>query len=157
MIIDKIANHRLYRFGKHWEKAFEFLSGLNAESEDGEYPIDGERMFARVLSYETRLPEESVLEAHRQYVDIQTVLRGKEGFRCFPIETLTTKTDYNEKTDVVFFDLADNDLVRIDLIPGRFVVFFPDDAHMPMLQVGGQKESIKKVVIKVRVELLREQ
>jgi len=73
MIVDHIKNWKNYAFGPAWGKSFTFLETLDAESEDGEFPIDGETMFARVMSYETRneTDPEAVLEAHRKYVDIQ--------------------------------------------------------------------------------------
>jgi YhcH/YjgK/YiaL family protein len=38
----------------------------------------------------------------------------------------------------------------LDVFAGAFVIFFPDDAHMPGLQAS-QPEPIRKVVLKVKI------
>jgi len=40
---------------------------------------------------------------------------------------------------------------RLTLNPGTFAVFFPDDGHMPMLQLADGASQVKKVVFKVPV------
>jgi YhcH/YjgK/YiaL family protein len=40
------------------------------------------------------------------------------------------------------------------LHPGDFVVFFPEDAHMPCLMTGNSPQPVKKIVTKLAVELL---
>jgi YhcH/YjgK/YiaL family protein len=39
---------------------------------------------------------------------------------------------------------------HLDVFAGAFVIFFPDDAHMPGLQTN-QPEPVKKVVLKVKI------
>jgi len=41
--------------------------------------------------------------------------------------------------------------LSLDLSAGYFAIFYPEDAHMPGLAVEGP-ESVKKVVVKVRVD-----
>jgi len=50
MIIDKIENFGLYPFGSVWNLIFEFLGTLTLETEDKNYTIDGEDIFAIVMS-----------------------------------------------------------------------------------------------------------
>ena len=45
---------------------------------DGKYPIHGEDSFAILQRYNTRVPESGKPEAHRQYVDIQYIVEGRE-------------------------------------------------------------------------------
>ena len=40
------------------------------------------------------------------------------------------------------------------MYPGTFVMFYPHDAHMPGLVFGDKPELIKKVVVKIKKELL---
>ena len=79
MIVDRLHNYTCYPFGKAWQLAFDFLLSLNHDAEEKKYPLHGDDLFAIVMSYETRTPETSELEAHRKYLDIQAVLTGEEG------------------------------------------------------------------------------
>lgn len=155
MIIDSIKYWNNYPYGNAWQVAFEFLTSLTAKVDEGKYTLQGDQIFARVMHYTTRSPANAVLEAHQKYVDIQTTLVGAEGIEWFPISVLTAKTSYNEIKDVVFFHRPTEGLARVDVFPGTFVVLWPHDAHMPMLGVGEQTEPIKKVVVKIDVNLLQ--
>jgi len=155
MIFDQISNWELYPLGPAWAKAFEFLNGLSPDAEEKKYPLDGEDIFGRVMSYDTRPTEEAKLEAHMQYVDIQATLAGVEAMEIFPTHQPEIQSPYDETKDVIFFKHTPDAAARIVVQPGWFVVFFPDDAHMPQLQAGEKPERIKKVVVKVRKELLK--
>ncbi len=141
--------------GESWECAFEFLLSLTPDAEEKEYKLNGDRIFARVMSYETKLPEDAVLEAHRRYVDIQMVLSGSEGFECFPIDSLEIDKLYDELKDVEFYRRTAPGPVRIDMYPGMFLTLFPQDAHMPSLMINDTPDVVKKVVVKLDIKLLK--
>ena len=143
-----------YHFGEAWGKAFAFLGSLPSDAAEGRYEIDGDRIFAMVMSYETRQPKDAVLEAHRRYVDIQAVLIGSEGCEWFPVQGLVTGVPYSDEKDAEFFQRPNAGPVRIAISPGLFVAFFPRDAHMPGLVMDGNPQQIKKVVVKISVDLL---
>ena len=153
MIIDRLDNWDSYFVGDAGNKVLEFLMSLTPDTDEGEYHLQGDEIFARVMSYETRHPEAAVLEAHRKYVDIQTVLDGAEGFEWFPTDGLSADIPYDESKDAEFYKRPHSGPARVDLCPGIFVVFFPQDAHMPSLVVGDAVKLIKKVVVKVNIEL----
>ncbi|MCK9473258.1 YhcH/YjgK/YiaL family protein [Sulfurimonas sp.] len=154
MIVDKLKNYQIYKFGTPWQRAFEFLNSITHETEDGRYEIDGENIFAIVMSYKTIPREKAIIESHKNYVDIQTTLRGTEGFECFFIDSLKVKTPYDTSKDAEFYENDTPYHSRSDIPVGSFIMFYPHDAHMPCLIVGGKDEYIKKVVVKIRVELL---
>lgn len=154
MIIDKFDNHHLYPYGPAWKKAFDFLASLSADSEEKEYPIMDNRVFARVMGYRTKTPEQSILESHRRFVDIQAVLIGAEGMEWFPESTLSVEIPYDEEKDAAFYVRPHQGPVRVQVYPQTFVALFPDDAHMPALEINHQSEWIKKVVIKIQLDLL---
>jgi biofilm protein TabA len=153
MILDRLENWHRYFPGPRLEAAFEFLKGLGADTKEGEYPIEGRDIFARVMSYSTRTPEEAVLESHRKYVDVQTVLTDAEGMEWHPAGSLGVETPYDEAKDAIFYFRPEDVRARLNMYPGNFVVFFPEDAHMPQLIVGSGPVLIKKVVVKVKLEL----
>ena len=154
MIVDRIENSNAYPLGKAWQTAFEFLSALKPDVEDKKYHIQGTDIFAMVSSYKTRLAGVAQFEAHRKYVDIQTVLSGSEEIGWLPVGGLLTKQPYNASKDIEFYHHPDVNYTRINVSPGTFVVLFPRDAHQPSLMVGNTPESVKKVVIKINVHLL---
>jgi YhcH/YjgK/YiaL family protein len=155
MIIDKLENWEHYHFGPAWKRALEFLMTLTPDAEEKKYRLQGDEIFAQVATYETRRPETAVLEAHRKYVDIQTVLSGSEKMECFSREGLAVDTPYDESKDAEFYRRSGHAPTRVDLSPGTFVMLFPQDAHMPGLMIGERPELIKKVVVKISLELLR--
>lgn len=156
MIIDKLENCNHYYFGAAWKLAFNFLHSLTPDSEDKRYDIQGDDIFALVMSYKTREPETAILESHRNYVDIQTVLVGAEGFECSFIDNLIIDKQYNESIDATFYKRTSPGQTRVNIFPGTFVMLYPHDAHMPALMIDEKSELIKKVVIKIRTELLSE-
>jgi len=156
MIIDKLENWKYYHFGPAWKLAFDFLTSLTPESEERMYSIQGNDIFAYVMSYQTKEPELATLEAHQKYVDIQGVLIGSEGFEWFTKKGLEVNVPYNESKDVEFFRRSWPGAARVDIFPDTFVMFYPQDAHMPALVVDGKSEFIKKVVVKIKAELLTE-
>jgi len=154
MIIDRVENFGLYPFGPAWQRAFAFLKALTPDSPDMRYAIDGDDIFAIVMSYDTALPETGLFESHRNYVDIQTVITGAEGFECAFSDALTVETPYDASRDAAFYRRTSHGQTRVNVFAGTFVMLYPHDAHMAGLMVGTKPEPVKKVVVKVRRELL---
>ena len=154
MIVDRIENWARYSSSPAWEKAFKFLQGLDVDSEETETLLEADgSLLARVMSYPTRPPEDAVLEAHRQFIDIQMALHNSEAIAWFPAEDLETRDPYDAEKDVEFFHPPAQEVARVDVFPGTFVVLFPEDAHMPQLITGEEPVTVKKVVIKMRTDL----
>jgi YhcH/YjgK/YiaL family protein len=154
MIIDSLENFQLYHFGSAWEKAFDFLYSLTLDSEDKKYIIDGDNIFAMVMSYTTASQEESMLESHQNYVDIQTTLRAAEAFECFSTDKLKIKTPYDASKDAAFYTYTPHYQARVNITPSTFIMLYPHDAHMAGLMINDKPELIKKVVVKIKKELL---
>lgn len=155
MIIDKLENSAMYNFGEAWSVAFEFLSSLTPDSEDKKYTIQGDDIFAIVMSYKTTEPEKAILESHREYVDIQSVITGGECFECSFRDTLTVDVPYDASKDVEFYKRLTPGHTRVNVLPGTFVMLYPHDAHMAGLMIDDKEEVVKKVVVKIRAELLK--
>ena len=155
MIADRLGQWEHYFSGEVWECAFRFLESLHPDSEETKTTLQGDDMFACVMSYETRSIQEAKLEAHRKYIDIQMTLVGAERIDWFPLENLEVKTPYDD-TDFEFYHRPGDAPIHIDNHPGNFAVLFPDDAHMPQLVVGDAPKIVKKVVVKVRLDLVRD-
>jgi biofilm protein TabA len=155
MIIDKLENSAMYNFGEPWRLAFEFLNSLTPDFEDKKYTIQGDDIFAIVMSYKTTEPEKAILESHREYVDIQTVIVGRECFECSFRDSLRVDVPYDSSKDVVFYKRLTPGHTRVNVLPGTFVMLYPHDAHMAGLMIDDKEEVVKKVVVKIRRELLK--
>jgi len=154
MIIDKLENWEFYHYGPVWEQIFEFLISLTSDSEEKRYNIQGDDIFAEVSKYNTRPSKGALLETHRKYADIHVVLTESERIECSTKDKLVVDIPYDGMKDVEFYKYIDLEMISIKVIPGIFALFFPQDAHMPGLIFNKTPESVKKVVVKVRVELL---
>ena len=149
MIIDKLSNSNLYSgLGESINKAFAYLKQTDfSKMKLGKCEIDGDKIFALVNEYNTKDESEGKLEAHKKYIDIQFVAKGKELMGYAPLENQIVINEYNEQYDITFFS-GEKSFTQID--EGMFAIFFPTDVHLPGIKVN-EKSYVKKVVIKVKV------
>jgi len=154
MLSDTINNSHRYPYGPAWDAAFAYIRQLTPETATGKHLIMGDQMFAGIDAYETKNRAMAKLETHRKYVDIQLLLSGEEIIDVYPKAGLKVAQPYNPERDAEFYQVPEETPVSVRLSPGHFLVFFPDDAHMPCVSVGPTPQPVKKVVIKIALELL---
>lgn len=146
MILATLAESDRYR-GLHplFARAFDFLSDTDLMSlEPGKHAVQGEQIFAIVEACTGRSRVDARLECHRRYIDIQLVLAGVDEMGWKPLAECTEPaTEYDAARDIQFF--KDPPSSWIATPPGSFCLFFPDDAHAPLVSEG----LIRKVVVKV--------
>lgn len=149
MIIDKLSNAHLYSgLGERINKAFAYLKETDfSKAELGKYEINGDNIFALVNEYNTKDQNEGKLEAHKKYIDVQFVAKGKELMGYAPLENQKVIDEYNEQKDITFFS-GEKSFMLVE--EGMFAIFFPTDVHLPGIRVN-EKSYVKKVVIKVKV------
>ena len=149
MILATLAEAERYS-AQHplFPRAFGFLRSTNLQVlAPGKHTVDGERIFAIVESCNGRTRAEAKLECHRRYIDIQLVLDGIDEMGWKPVaECVDPATDYDAARDIRFFN--DTPSSWIATPPGSFCLFFPDDAHAPLVSDG----LIRKVVLKIAVQ-----
>jgi YhcH/YjgK/YiaL family protein len=148
MIIDKIENAHLYKnISERINKSFEYIRTTDLKNlPPSKYPIDGENIFALVSEYQTKPVSEGKLEAHRKYIDVQFVISGEELMGYVPLGNQQILESYKEENDIVFYT-GDKSFTKVS--EGMFVIFFPEDVHMPGISTG-KISDVKKLVIKVR-------
>lgn len=151
MIIDKIKNSELYySLNQRIKTALEFLESNDISAlETKRYEIDEDNVFAIVAEYNTKSKDVAAWEAHRKYIDIQYVVKGRELIGYSNIESMTQKTEYDNEKDIVFFN-GDGEFTKIE--EGMFGIYFPDDVHMPAISCS-EEAKVKKVIIKVKFNL----
>lgn len=148
MIVDVLENaHRYVALHRGFAQAFEFLGRPDLQELPVDtYEIDGERVYAMVAKETGRKKEDALLEVHERYIDIQLVLAGTDtmGWRAKSL-CRQPAGGYDPETDLQFF--TDGPDVWLPTSSGTFAIFFPEDAHMPLISSG----QIHKVVVKIAV------
>ena len=150
MIYDKIDNLEIYAgISEDIRLGLEWLRDVNPDIEKGVYEISP-CVKAIVSEYTTKEVNENGYEAHREYIDIQYLLKGSEKICCLPLEYLKEAQAYKAEIDAAFYVEADVKPQEMLMGNGYFAIFYPQDGHMPCLSVCGPVD-IKKVVIKVEL------
>ena len=151
MIYDTLNNIAFYKgLSPDIYEGLKFLQQVNPDIAVGTYQLTP-TVKAIVSEYTTKEVNENGYEAHCLNIDIQYLLKGKEKITCLPLEDLSETKPYSEETDVAFFNaVPDHSPTTLDLRPGYFAIFYPQDGHMPQL-CGNKPEKVKKVVVKVRI------
>lgn len=149
MVIDNIKNASLY-YGLEGriKTALEYLQNIDfINMECGRYEVDGVNIFALVSCYDTKQKKGGLYEGHRKYVDIQYVVEGMECMGYANINSMKMAGEYDEVNDFILFE-GKGDFF---LVPaGTFVIFSPQDVHLP--EIAADKPSgVKKVIVKVIV------
>jgi YhcH/YjgK/YiaL family protein len=98
--------------------------------------------------YVTRDIQSKFIECHRQYIDIHIIDEGKENIGFCNRADCTIIEKYNEEKDL---EKLNGKCSFITLKKGYFGIFFPQDAHMPGVNVDDQKQTVKKVVFKIPI------
>lgn len=148
MILDILENAPRYlALHPGFARAFAFLCRPDLqELPVARYELDGTQVYAMVAKDYGRQKGEAQLETHEKYIDIQLVLAGTDemGWKA---KSLCKQPcgEYDQKADVQFF--ADEADAWLATKSGAFVIFFPEDAHLPLISSG----QIHKVVVKVAV------
>jgi biofilm protein TabA len=153
MIVDKLKNSDLYCFNDSFKTAFKFLKTLDETSEEKRYEL-GNGIYAVIESYPTKAVSEGRLEAHREYIDIQMVLKENEKIGWQNIDGLDEETQYDSEKDIIFYHPpASLDAFTI-IETGTFMLLYPEDGHMPQIQVSSSSLIVKKVVVKIPLDSL---
>ena len=150
VILDRLSNAELYRnmSPRLWQ-GLEFLrSAPLLELDVGRVEIDGDRLYANVQEYTTKLAAECQYEAHRKYCDIQVVATGSERIGWAHLAQMQESVVYSADKDVAFF-AGQGDLFT--LVPGVFAIFYPHDVHMPCVQAAAPAV-VRKIVVKVAID-----
>ena len=86
-------------------------------------------------------------EAHRNYLDIQYIVKGKEVMGWADLATCTPAGEFNTEKDVGKYN---GNFEYITIPEGYCYVAFPEDAHMPGCHLDVPNDFVK-VVVKLKV------
>ncbi len=145
MIIDSLTQAEKYiSLHKDFKLVFDFLAKNDITTMPcGKYELRGEEVFFNLQEYETKPVQK--LEAHKKYIDIQVVAVGEEYMGYTNIDNTTLLEEYDSQKDVMFLN---GDVDKVKANNKTFLIFYPEDAHMPALAVDESKW-VKKAIFKI--------
>lgn len=148
MILTNLRDLRRYeKVNPNFKKAFDFLLNTDLASlSGGKIDVDGANVFVKLANSQLKTAENAKLEVHNKYLDIQIPISKPEVFGWinrgdlkFPV------ADFDEAKDVQFF--TDTPTTLSTVVPGECIIFFPEDAHAPLIGEG----EIQKIIVKVAI------
>ena len=125
------------------EEAFDAVNALEDFEPKTVQLSGGNRFF--VAAGTTKEPD--VAEAHRKYLDIQYIVKGKEVVGWADLAACAPADAFNEESDIGFYS---GDFNYITVNEGICYVVFPEDAHMPGRHLDVPNDFVK-IVVKLKV------
>ena len=126
------------------EEAFDAVNALTEYEDKKTYPLsNGNRFFLAIQG--TKAPD--VAEAHRNYLDIQYIVKGKEVVGWADLEACEIVGEFNEAKDIGMYT---GPFEYMTINEGICYVAFPEDAHMPGRHLDVPNDFVK-VVVKLKV------
>ncbi len=146
MILDSLTHATRYEsLHPAFGDAFRFLRGVYGIP-DGSREIRGKDLYAMISTSHGKPREEAFLESHRRYIDIHFCLEGTEeiGWRALA-RCAAVNVPYDSSKDVETY--TDTPETWCVLPAGSFAIFFPEDAHAPLVSHGMLRKAVIKVAL----------
>ncbi len=149
MIYDHVSNLSFYA-GLHdgLHAVATFLATIDSETfEPGTTELGG-GVRCIASGYATAPREDETLECHRRFIDVHVPLEGSECIGVRARVLCEAAGEYDREKD---YQLLKGKRSLLEITPGTFAVFFPDDGHMPGLPLNAPGETVRKLVFKLPV------
>ncbi len=149
MVFGNVKNLNEYTFlEEQIRECFAYAEAHDLLTYDkGCHEIDGSRLFVNIVEYTTTEAENRFWEAHKNYLDVHVMLRGKEQIDLNFIQNMDVK-EFVEKDDFLPMEGEKNSSVVLEA--GDFLVCYPSDGHRTAVAVG-EPQTIKKAIFKVQI------
>lgn len=151
-------NNELLLYPTAIQKGIQYLlsAPLDTLQPGSVYPIDGDRIYAKVSDYMTEAADKRLAERHEKFIDIQYILSGSEKIGIGHVDAAATaQIDELAGKDFVKYDTI-KDEIFITLPAGSFVLCYPWDVHRANCNPEDKPVHVRKILIKVAVDLLRQ-
>ncbi|MEK3912157.1 YhcH/YjgK/YiaL family protein [Paenibacillus sp. FSL H7-0331] len=118
----------------------------------GRIEINGDQIYATIMEFETKPIQDQLAEKHELYIDVHYLIEGEETIGWFALrDDAATAKPYDSEQDYALYEPSADELL-LQLKPGMYAVFFPNDIHRPGM---GQQTKTKKAVVKIHVDLFK--
>lgn len=126
-------------------RGIDFVEQQRGNLTPGRYEIDGDNLFVMIVDTTLKDKSEATLEVHNKYIDIQLIIKGVETFAWADRDKCKApRGEFDTQNDIGFFEDSPSNYIKAS--DGEFVVFFPEDAHAPLIGTG----RVIKAIIKVK-------
>ena len=148
MIFDHVSNLPQYACLPGMEAIIRFLADNPPDTLQSQRYDLPDGMWCAVSEPELRT--EGPFEVHRRYIDLQLVLTGSEQIDWLPLRAHQGPFPFSDEQDIGFFEDASPQALSLRMLPGQFAVFFPEDAHKPLIRLhhGHVKKAVFKIPLK---------
>jgi biofilm protein TabA len=149
MILDHIDNSEFYlTLNPNFRLGFDFIRSFNPLSfKEGKNEIMGDEIFALVFNLNDFEPN-TKLEVHNKYIDIQYIVSGTDNMGWKNrLDCIKPENEFDSAKDYQFF--TDTPSTEFLVKENQFTIFYPTDAHAPLLN----NHPLLKIVIKVKLNL----
>ena len=146
MICDRIENFGKYRtLHRQFEDVALFLESepLPARS-DGRHSVNNDGAYVVIEEYQTQAISDCFIECHRKYIDVQVMIQGVERMGV-GLKSDCAASAYDPERD---FQKLEGPIDLLSFREGSFMIFYPEDAHMPKVRFE-ESASVRKAVFKV--------
>lgn len=146
MIIDSLKNSAIYEgINPYFKEAFDYLKKMDFNNlTASKTKVNGDALIVNISETQLKTKENARLEIHDKYIDIQIPVSGPETFGWKERDLCNDVTvPFNTEKDIEYY--GDIPSTLFTLLPGEFVIFFPEDAHAPLIGEG----PITKIIVKV--------
>ena len=148
MIFDSLKNMDNYKGIPRIYRALEIIRDTDfSRLEDGTYEVDGFGFRYMLQSY-TAEKDNDHPEAHREFIDVQYLISGRERMGVGLVSDMTEEVEARPEGDIWFYH---GPLDSITLQDDRFAVLFPNDAHAPGIVPPEGPAAVRKCVFKIHV------
>jgi biofilm protein TabA len=150
MILGDLAHWRLHADAHPlFPAAFAWIESLRPDAPAGKFPL-AEGLVGGIDRYRTAPAAEKAWEAHRFHGDIQLLLAGEELCGFGALDGLAVTRPYDPLKDTEKYGPHPRPGPALRLVPGRFAILFPGEAHQPGVTAGDAPCDVVKVVVKFR-------
>jgi len=151
MVIDSLENIQTYsKLNTRFIELFNFINKADFNMFDsGRHETSISGVYFLVNEYDTKSENLNILEAHKQFLDVQVMIKGEEIIEFETVDGHEITKEYNKENDYILF--KPKIPVNIILKSNMFAVFFPQDLHMPGYAYN-KVSSVFKVVFKVLID-----
>lgn len=148
MIVSNLQNsERIESLHPLFKQLFDYVKTHDLlHTECGRIELAGDDLFINNVNPTCISASDQVLEVHRDYIDVHILLEGKERIGWKALEDVTDlKQAYQKEGDCALY--SDTPTSFVDLLPGQFLIVFPEDPHAPLIGEG----KIRKLIGKVKI------
>ena len=105
-----------------------------------------EDIFALEQTYFAKNKNQAFFESHRDYIDIQFIVSGKEKIEFGNKELFEIEKEHDEAKDLIVYKKPKFLVSSLVLNRNDIAIFYPEDVHMPGLSINDGSYIIKTVI-----------